>query len=183
MRCAPFYPLVLVCAVAACSDSFTDPSSNRLISPPTLAAGSPASFTAVYDVATCQNGPGIVNCNIYENKEDVALNAGPDGAALDDGTYFFAVLAPSGQSDPNDGSPNLLSTDPYTDRDFTVASGIVNYPGPHDVDSDGDIQLIPYLNTTNPGGVYILAICELTNGQPVDPSACKYDAFKVNNSD
>jgi hypothetical protein len=46
---------------------------------------------------------------------------------------------------------------------------------------------MPYDDTTNPGGVYILAICSLADAdssaanQPgVDPSDCKYDAFKVN---
>jgi hypothetical protein len=41
------------------------------------------------------------------------------------------------------------------------------------------IQLAPYDDTTNPGGVYILAACSLDGGYPVDPSDCKYDAFKV----
>ena len=43
------------------------------------------------------------------------------------------------------------------------------------------VQLAPYDDTTNPGGVYILAICSLGDGSnyPVDPRDCKYDAFKV----
>ncbi|HEX6233798.1 MAG TPA: hypothetical protein VFZ63_11800 [Jiangellaceae bacterium] len=44
------------------------------------------------------------------------------------------------------------------------------------------IQLSPFADTGNPGGVYILAICSLdrvgTDGQ-VSPRDCKYDAFKV----
>jgi hypothetical protein len=41
------------------------------------------------------------------------------------------------------------------------------------------IGLCPYADTTNPGGVYILAICNVDSGTPVDPRSCKYDAFKV----
>jgi hypothetical protein len=41
------------------------------------------------------------------------------------------------------------------------------------------IRLFPYSDTTNPGGVYIMAICSLGEGYPVDPRDCKYDAFKV----
>src|SRR5206468_12328431 len=48
----------------------------------------------------------------------------------------------------------------------------------HDFDSN-KIRLMPYDDTTNNGGVYILAICSLDNGYPVSPSDCKYDAFKV----
>jgi hypothetical protein len=47
------------------------------------------------------------------------------------------------------------------------------------------IRLFPYSDTTNPGGVYILAICQLipdrqsTTGYPAKPNDCKYDAFKI----
>jgi hypothetical protein len=171
---------VALLAVAACSEKSMGPAgTNSRLNQPSFSTGSPAAFTATFGDAVCQNGPGVVNCNIYLLKEDVALNAGPDGATLDDGTYFFAVVAPSGQNAPNDGTPGLLSTDAYTDRDFTVSGGIVSYSGPHAIDSDGDIQLIPYLDTPNPGGVYILAICNITAGYPATPANCKYDAFKV----
>jgi hypothetical protein len=39
------------------------------------------------------------------------------------------------------------------------------------------IQLAPYDNTTNNGGVYILAICEVG---ATSSSQCKYDAFRIN---
>jgi hypothetical protein len=48
---------------------------------------------------------------------------------------------------------------------------------------------MPYDDTTNPGGVYILAICQLSTTQEtspvtgtVTPSSCKYDAFKAPSS-
>jgi hypothetical protein len=52
-------------------------------------------------------------------------------------------------------------------------------PGPKPNNLPPYIRLFPYADTTNPGGVYILAICSLGEGYPVDPRDCKYDAFKV----
>ena len=54
------------------------------------------------------------------------------------------------------------------------------------MDSPPLIRLAPYADTTNPGGVYILAICYLGpsgTSYPVDPRDCKYDAFKVKESE
>src|SRR5919201_6768751 len=148
-----------------------------------------ATFTTVNETVDgtghCQNGNPNVNCNIYDGKEFVWLNGGPATASLGDGSYFFAVLDPGGQADPNDGSAKNLSSpnDAYTDRTFSVSSGTVSYSGPHNFDSN-KIRLMPYDDTSNPGGVYILAICYLgpdlqNTAYPVDPSSCKYDAFKI----
>jgi hypothetical protein len=162
----------------------------------------------------CKNSQ--INCNIYGSKPDVWLNGGPDANGLGpDGEYFFAVLVPGGQPDPNDGGAKNLSDDfdCYQNRQFTVSDGEVSFYGgspcggdyplqdPHDQDSgdtldpsrescdsprgcspDGEppfIRLYPYADTWNPGGVYILAICSLEDGYPVEPRDCKYDAFKV----
>lgn len=139
----------------------------------------------------CKNS--AINCNIYGAKEYVWLNGGPTANGLGpDGQYFFAVLVPGGQPNPNDGGAKNLSDDydAYTNRIFTVTNGEVSaYSGTHWLD-DGKsgpkpngkvpyIRLFPYADTTNPGGVYILAICSLSEGYPVDPRDCKYDAFKV----
>lgn len=132
----------------------------------------------------CQNGNPQVNCNIYDGKQYVWLSGGPAAASLGDGTYFFAVLDPGSQLDPNDGAAGNLSSpnDAYTNRTFTITGGVVSYSGTHD--SDGNlIRLMPYDDTDNPGGVYILAICSLGasgSDYPVAPAACKYDAFKIN---
>jgi hypothetical protein len=154
---------------------------------PAAFAVSGAAFTSVNEdvdgTGHCQNGNPIVNCNIYDGKDFVWLNGGPATASVGDGSYFFAVLDPGGQADPNDASLKNLSSpnDAYTDRTFSVSGGTVSYIGPHDFDStNGKIRLMPYDDTSNPGGVYILAICSLADGYPVDPSTCKYDAFKVN---
>lgn len=163
---------------------------------------------------SCLNGPESatpkVNCNLYGSKDFVWINGGPTGGqnSLTDGTYFFAVLDPGGQKDPNDGTDGNLSDaspttntpggDAYTDREFTVSGGkIATYlGGGHDTDAfytDPNglfINLMPYDDTTNPGGVYILAICQLSTDQAVEPvtgtvtpSSCKYDAFKAPSSE
>src|SRR5947208_973316 len=110
------------------------------------AAVSGAAFTTTNTSATagdgtghCQNGNENVNCNIYDGKQFVWLTGGPGPSALEDGTYFFAVLTPGGQNDPNDGGANNLSDvpdgDAYTDRTFSVSGGTLSYGGPHAFDS------------------------------------------------
>jgi len=151
------------------------------------------------------NAPAI-NCNIYFSKSFVWLSGGPGPSGLADGTYMFAVLEPGGQGgndNPNDCTDKNLSDDPavcpssntgagddWTHRVFSVASGVITYPaagypGGHDF-VGGMIRLMGYDDTTNPGGEYIMAVCSLegrdesATSQPgVDPSLCKYDAFKV----
>ena len=173
-----------------------------------FAGGPPATFstvnTGVDGVGHCKNGQPdaetVVNCNIYDGKEYVWLNGGPENAKLADGTYFFAVLVPGGQHDPNQAAEKNLSDtsaapydaealnadgsaipsgDARSNRTFTVSGGVVTYGGSHDFDSN-KIRLMPYDDTTNNGGVYILAICRIsTEDELVDPKVCKYDAFKV----
>src|SRR5579862_8211547 len=156
--------------------------------------GAPTAFDG------CLNGqPTAVNCNIYANKFSVWLNGGPTQGDIGPGTYFFAVLKPGTQKSPNDTSTRNLSYKtgsatttggPWTNRKFTKNSnGSIAYAGNHGLDStDGRIQLWPYTKTTDPGGVYILAICAVpaTPNPPSGPGApgvtpkdCKYDAFKV----
>jgi hypothetical protein len=152
-----------------------------------------------------------VNFNHYAAKEDVYLDGGPgpgapQGAAgLPDGTYVFQVTNPNGKT--------LLSTDAAKCRQFTVAAGIitgiVSAGCDHGTGTDIDhgattVQLVPYLDTPNQGGVYkvwitskadFLAGCEaldVNNGldvvdcgyDPADlhgfvPSNSKTDNFKV----
>jgi hypothetical protein len=159
-----------------------------------LAAASPAwavsgaAYTTVDEAVDgpghCANGNPNVNCNLYDGKQYVWLNGGPIANGLGpNGAYFFAVLVPGGQNNPNDGAAKNLSDDydTYANRTFTIANGEVSaYVGTHSYDPAGDkIRLLPYSNTANNGGVYILAICSLDRGYPVVPRTCKYDAFKV----
>ena len=103
-----------------------------------------------------------VNFNIYSSKELVYLDGGPGpgapatAAGLDDGTYVFQVTDPPGKT--------LLSTDAARCREFTVAGGIITgvvaasgceHKTGLDVDHAATtVQLMPYLDTPNHGGVY-----------------------------
>ena len=137
-----------------------------------------------------------VNLNIYENKEDVYLNGGPginapdDAAGLPAGTYSFQVTDPSGKT--------LLSTDAVACRQVTVdASGVF-----HDVDASGacahatgtdgedlgiTVQLFPFADTPNNGGVYkvwlspteLLDCSAPGNKNCFVPRFSKTDNFKV----
>ncbi len=156
---------------------------------------------------SCFNGPGLVNCNIYAAKSAVWINGGPTNgtSALSDGTYFFVVGVPGGElcgvDDGTDGSAlapptpcpeNNLSDDfdAYTNRTFTVVNHhISTYSGSHDFEN-GKIRLMPYSDTTNPGGEYFVGICQYTPDDsatpdineltyPVASSSCKYDNFKI----
>lgn len=103
-----------------------------------------------------------VNYNIYDDKRDVYLDGGPGpgapqtAAGLDDGIYVFQVTDPSGKV--------LLSTDIAACRRFTVKDGIIIGVVPaggceHETGVDIDhgavtVQLMPYNDTPNNGGVY-----------------------------
>lgn len=102
-----------------------------------------------------------VNYNIYASKDDVYLDGGPGvgapqtAAGLDDGTYVFQVTEPSGKT--------LLSTDPARCRQFVVSGGIItgvvvtgcqHLTGLDEDHGAVTVQLMPYLDTPNPGGEY-----------------------------
>jgi hypothetical protein len=150
--------------------------------------------------AGANTGSGAVNCNIYTDKSYVWLSGLPDSASLDPGTYFFAVLDPGGQRNPNDGTAGNLSddTDAWTNRTFTLdAGGNLTTVGNHDVAGNRiRVGVSPALesggpdwfaDTDNNGGVYILAVCAVpdpaTDSPGVDPKDCKYDAFKISQTD
>lgn len=144
-----------------------------------------------------------VNFNIYPSKEAVYLDGGPGpgapqtAAGLDDGRYVFQVTDPSGRK--------LLSTDAARCRQFDVATGIITnvvvtgcqHATGFDIDHGATtVQLMPYLDTPNPGGVYkvwatltsnyrcslTVVDCGFKPGQNVHgfaPSDSKTDNFKV----
>lgn len=104
-----------------------------------------------------------VNLNHYDDKRDVYLNGGPglnapdSAAGLPAGTYSFQVTNPNGEI--------LLSEDAVACRQFTVdGSGVIQSVAPSgacahmtgvDAEDDGiTVQLFPYSDTPNPGGVY-----------------------------
>ena len=119
-------------------------------------APSGAIFTTVEDGSE-------VNFNQYPSKEAVYLDGGPgpgapiDAAGLDDGRYVFQVTDPSGKT--------LLSTDPARCRQFDVVNGVISavvvqpdncqHKTGVDVDHNATtVQLFPYNDTPNRGGVY-----------------------------
>jgi hypothetical protein len=137
-----------------------------------------------------------VNLNIYDAKEDVYLNGGPginapdDAAGLPAGTYSFQVTDPSGKT--------LLSTDPVACRQFTVdASGVIQSVAPSGAcahatgasseDNGISVQLFPFADTPNNGGVYkvwvtptsLLDCAESSAKHCFVPHHSKTDNFKV----
>ena len=123
--------------------------------------------------------PGSPNecCNIFWGyKTSVWL----DASRFPDGVYFFAVLSGGGAPDANDGGPRNLSDDydVYTNRIFTVIEGLVEYEGTHEFD-DPLISPFPYADTISVGGVYIMAVCNLDDGYPVDTRSCSFNVFRI----
>ncbi|MDR6414918.1 hypothetical protein [Pseudarthrobacter sulfonivorans] len=136
-----------------------------------------------------------VNLNIYPSKESVYLNGGPginapnDAAGLPAGTYSFQVTDPSGAT--------LLSTDDVSCRQFTVdasgvITGVVDNSCEHATGADGEdggatVQLFPYADTPNNGGVYKVWVsptnlldCDAPgNKNCFVPRYSKVDNFKV----
>ena len=181
---------VALAAILAITHSSTNSAQGANTATPQTGAIYTTTDSAGSGTGACLNGgvPDPVNCNIYPTKEDVFLNGGPTADRLPPGDYFFAVIDPGSQADPNDGAPgNLSSThDSWTNRRFTVnANGTVSYAGTHLFNASNDkIQLAPYDDTTNAGGEYIAAVCAVpaspstTNPPGAEPSLCKYDAYK-----
>src|SRR5687767_14856980 len=119
-------------------------------------APSGAIFTTVADGSE-------VNFNHFPSKQAVYLDGGPGpgapqhAAGLDDGRYVFQVTDPSGKT--------LLSTDLARCRQFDVVNGVISQvvvqpDGCHhvtgaDIDHAATtVQLYPFLDTPNNGGVY-----------------------------
>ena len=130
-----------------------------------------------------------VNANIYQAKcgpTGVWLDGGPgpnapQGAAgLPDGDYYFQVTDPSGKT--------LLSTDPVINRQFHVSAGIISGlsgSGNHTVGVDADhgaatIELCPYNDTPNPGGVYkawVTPIGQFSGDPTLVDNSCGHGCF------
>lgn len=164
-----------------------------------LAPGSPANAAPapLSGAIFTTDASGVpVNLNIYAAKEDVHLNGGPginapDGAAgLPAGTYSFQVTDPSGKT--------LLSTDGVACRQFTVndlgviegvvaAGGCEHATGTDGEDGGATVQLFPYADTPNNGGVYKVWVsptelldCDAPgNKHCFVPRYSKTDNFKV----
>jgi hypothetical protein len=121
---------------------------------------------------------------VYDSKESVYLNT--KAGFLPDNYYFFVVLAPGGQPNPNDqgGVPNDLNLsddyDLYDNRTFVIsAQGSLSYLGDHSRNGSY-IQLSDYYDSPT-DDVYIIAVCSLADGYPVNPQDCSYNAFRIKN--
>jgi hypothetical protein len=125
-----------------------------------------------------------VDHNIYDAKEDVYLNGGPNSpkapctaAGLPDGDYYFQVTDPSGKI--------LLSTDDIKERKVKVQNGIIKAYLGHThglgVGKCGSItvQLQPFNDTPNPGGEYKAWMTPVANFNGFLPSKSKTDNFKA----
>jgi hypothetical protein len=148
------------------------------------------------DVQGCLNGtnPNGINCNLYSSKQSVYTSGGPLASGLEDGTYFFAVLTPGAQNggyldgaagnlsdttangSGDDGSGDLVGNRTFTVTDHAISAYGGSHATGHDPQGGFVIGLFPFDDTDNPGGEYILAVCE--EGATSD-SQCKFDAFKV----
>ena len=157
----------------------------------TALAGAPAAHAdpagAVYTVISpdvtdgstvCQNGNPTQNCNLYYAKDAVFLNA----TKITPGEYVFAVVDPGGQNDPN----HPLSTDDLSARHLQVlADGTVKTAGDDAHQVVGNmVQLMPFADTLNNGGVYQAVVCPIGAVDPatdmIDASQCsKSDNFKI----
>jgi len=146
-----------------------------------------ATFTTFDEsLGGCIHSTNGINCNHYTRKDRVYLSGGPVDGSLEDGEYFFAILAPGNPTAAlSDTAPGNLSgpVSSMSSRGFRVSNGEI-VPGSQAASRDGGetpngrfiIEAVPFLDTPNPGGVYILAVC--IQGA-TGPSDCKYDAFKV----
>ncbi|MDB6163001.1 MAG: hypothetical protein JWL98_433, partial [Xanthomonadaceae bacterium] len=116
---------------------------------------------------------------------DVYINGGPtkspcQAGKIEYGNYIFQVTIPSGAT--------MLSTDVITDRGFSVLNGIIyGYSGPHGQSvgpcGSDTVQLIPYDDTPNAGGVYKVWVTRQTdyyaNGNKFVPGSTKTDNFRI----
>lgn len=136
-----------------------------------------------------------VNANLYDDKNEVHLNGGPqnaNGNGLPPGTYYFQVTNPSGSV--------LLSTDPIQCRKVNVVNGVISGAAssgtnPECKHSNGSynssngsipVQLMPYDDTPNVGGEYKLWLTPVDSYGGCDKSTwgfcnsdSKTDNFKV----
>lgn len=151
-----------------------------------LAIGGNASAAAINGAIFTTTADGqVVNGNNYDAKGDVYLNGGPTKAPcsagrIETGNYFFQVTSPSGAT--------LLSTDLITDRGFSTLNGVIfGYSGPHGQSvgpcGSDTVQLIPYDDTPNAGGVYKVWVTRQTdyysNGNRFAPGSTKTDNFRI----
>jgi hypothetical protein len=159
-----------------------------------------AGYTTTGATDNCIHGTPI-NCNSYSAKTDVYVSGGPTAGGIKTaGTYYFAIIAPGSQNTfisggSAGGDLSLCGNDPVDQRTYTVGfdsgnpiitgysgttHGTANIGGAGKFVIDAADPNNLYCDTPNAGGVYILAIC---SAGATSPSQCKFDAFKVAESE
>ncbi len=154
-----------------------------------MVLAAPASAQVSGAIFTTDSGGTVVNGNRFADKCDVYLDGGPGpnapsgAASLPDGTYYFQVTDPSGKT--------LLSTDAIANRQLTVTGGLITSSVTHPNNADDDygpvarvVQLCPFNDTPNKGGVYKVWVTKVSDFGPgafhgFAPSKSKTDNFKV----
>ena len=137
-------------------------------------------------VSTTDVNDSVVHQNLYDAKTDVYISGKPTtcgGEGLSpDGTYYFQVTNPSGSV--------LLSSDPLNCRQITVSGGVITAYSPSGLgcparnigtpivdclDGKVTVQLAPFDDTPNNGGVYKAWVEPTIVGLPAgcDPTAAE----------
>lgn len=135
----------------------------------------------------CLDSPNGINCNRYTSVDKVHLSGGPRKGGLENGDYFFAIIRPGdGKSALSDGDPGNLSGvagSVMSERRFSISDGQIEPGSHHPSRGNGRtpngqyaLQAAPFSTSSNPGGVYVLAICRVG---AVGPKDCLFDNFKV----
>lgn len=129
--------------------------SETVSTPPATETTTPGACTLTGAIFTTDSTGHAVNANIYDSKEKVYLNGGPDkkGSLLPDGTYYVRITDPSGSV--------VLSVT----RTVTVVDGVFPLT-----------QLAPFSDTPNNGGEYKVWVSRTAD---FTPSCSKTDNFKV----
>ena len=146
-------------------------------------------------IFTTDNTGVPVNLNIYPSKEAVYLNGGPginapaDAAGLPAGEYTFQVTDPSGKTVLSSDALNCRRVNVDASGVFTsvVVTGCEHHTDLSQEHGGITVQLFPYDDTPNNGGVYKvwltrtadLACTEARNPDCFVPSLSKTDNFKV----
>jgi hypothetical protein len=143
-------------------------------------------------IFTTNSTGAVVNGNIYDLREDVYLNGGPqnlNSAGLPDGYYFFQVTDPSGSV--------LLSSDDAVCRQLRVAGGVVAGAGYdsfvsgclhlpngafNPANGSTPVRLSPFDFTPNAGGEYKVWLIAQTSSTTIDPTDSKRLEFSPSDS-
>jgi len=148
-------------------------------------ATGPAPAAATLGVLFTTEASANVNGNQYPTKADVYLSGGPGpnapctAAGMDDGEYVYQITNPSGTV--------VLNMDDISHRHFIVSGGVivsaVDHPTVASLCGGVGVQMVPFDDTPNNGGVYKAWVTRWSdyqaNGNTFKPGSTKTDNFHV----